>query len=37
MLAMFAGLIEMTDELWWQLIIGSTIFPLSHFRKHRNK
>jgi len=26
MLAMFAGLIDMTDELWWQLIIGSTIF-----------
>ena len=26
MLAMFAGLLEMTDELWWQLIIGCTIF-----------
>ena len=26
MLAMFAGLIEMTDDLWWGLIIGCTVF-----------
>mgnify|MGYP001159435898 FL=1 len=26
MLAMFAGLIEMTDDLWWRLIIGCTAF-----------
>ena len=26
MLAMFAGLIEMTDDLWWGLIIGCTAF-----------
>ena len=26
MLAMFAGLIEMTDDLWWELIIGCTAF-----------
>ena len=25
-LAMFAGIIDMTDELWWQLTIGCTIF-----------
>jgi hypothetical protein len=26
MLAMFAGLLEMTEELWWQLVIGCTFF-----------
>ena len=26
MIAMFAGIIEMTDELWWQLTIGCTLF-----------
>lgn len=26
MLAMFAGLLEMTDELWWTLVIGCTGF-----------
>ena len=26
MLMMFTGLLQMTDELWWQLVIGCTIF-----------
>jgi hypothetical protein len=26
MLAMFAGLLEMTEQLWWQLVIGCTFF-----------
>ena len=26
MIAMFAGILEMTDELWWKLIIGCTTF-----------
>ncbi|NDF33521.1 MAG: hypothetical protein EB157_03040, partial [Euryarchaeota archaeon] len=26
MLAMFAGFLEMTDELWWNLIVGCTVF-----------
>jgi Fe-S-cluster-containing dehydrogenase component len=26
MVMMFAGMLEMTDEMWWQLVIGCTIF-----------
>jgi hypothetical protein len=26
MLAMFAGLLEMTEQLWWELVIGCTFF-----------